>query len=56
MKTLAIVLGLLLVLRHPAAVGAVLVIEAFVCAGIGWLTWRGLRAALLPPVWRRRPA
>jgi hypothetical protein len=52
-KALVIILAFLLVLAHPAAVAAVLAAEAAVVAGLGWLTWRGLRAAMLPPAWRR---
>ena len=53
MKAVAVILAVLLVARHPAAVGAVLAVEAVVCGGLGWLTWRGLRAVVQPPAWRR---
>lgn len=53
MKAIAIVLAFLLVAMHPAAVGAVLVAEFAVCGLLGWLTWRGLRAAMIPATWRR---
>jgi hypothetical protein len=52
-KALILLLAVLLVLRHPAGVAVVLAVEASVCAGLGWLMWRGLRAAMLPPAWRR---
>jgi hypothetical protein len=47
-----VVVFALLVLTHPAAAAAVLPVEAAVCGGLAWLTYRGLRAALLPPYWR----
>ena len=53
MKAIAIVLAFLLVVTHPAAVGAVLVAEFAVCGLLGWLTWRGLRSAMIPCTWRR---
>ena len=53
MKALVIVLAVLLVAQHPTAVAVTLAVEAAVVGGLGWVTWRGLRAALLPPVWRR---
>jgi hypothetical protein len=53
MKATVIVLAFLLVLSHPAAVAAVLAAELIVVSGLGWLTWRGLRAAMLPAAWRR---
>lgn len=52
MKAVVIVLAFLLVVTHPAAVGAVLVAEFAVCGLLGWLTWRGLRAATIPATWR----
>lgn len=53
MKGAVIVLAFLLVTMHPAAVGAVLVAEFAVCSLLGWLTWCGLRAAMIPATWRR---
>ena len=53
MKALVIVLAVLLVLTHPLTASLALVAVAVAWAGLGWLTWRGLRAAMLPPVWRR---
>lgn len=56
MKTLLIILAALLVLSHPLAASLALVAVAAAWAGLGWLAWRGLRAALVPAVWRRRSA
>lgn len=53
MKSLVIILAPLLVLVHPLAASLALVAVASAWAGLGWLAWRGLRAAMLPPVWRR---
>ena len=53
MKAVAVVLAFLLVLSHPAAVAAVLAAEMAVCGILGWLTWQGLRAAMIPATWRR---
>lgn len=52
MKAVAVVLAFLLVLAHPAAVTPVLAVDLAVCSVLGWLTWRGLRAAMLPATWR----
>lgn len=53
MKAVIILLSVLLVLAHPAAVAAVLSVEAVVCSALGWLTWRGLSAVTGSPDWRR---
>ena len=53
MKATVIVLAFLLATTHPAAVAAVLAAEVAACAALGWLTWRGLRAAMIPATWRR---
>jgi hypothetical protein len=56
MKAVALVLAFLLslmVLSHPAAVAAVLSAELAVCGVLAWLTYRGLRAAMIPATWRR---
>jgi len=53
MKAVALVLAFLLVITHPGAVAAVLVAEFAVVGALGWLTWRGLRAAMIPVIWRR---
>jgi hypothetical protein len=52
-KAVAIVLAFLLVLSHPAVIAAVLAAEVAVVGILGWLTWRGLRSAMVPPAWRR---
>jgi hypothetical protein len=52
MKALIVIVALMLVLAHPATVAAALAVEVAVVGGIGWLTWQGLRAAMLPPAWR----
>lgn len=56
MKAVVIILAALLVLAHPAGVAVVLAVELPVCAGLGWLTWRGLHAAMHPAAWRRAAA
>ena len=48
-----VVVAFLLAVTHPGAVAVVLVAEFAVCSVLGWLTWQGLRAAMLPPAWRR---
>jgi hypothetical protein len=53
MKALVIILAVLLVAGHPGAVAAVLAAEVAVCGALGWLTWQGLRAAMIPATWRR---
>ena len=53
MKAVAIVLAFLLVTTHPAAIAAVMAVEFAVCGLLGWLTWQGLRAAMVPATWRR---
>ena len=52
MTALLIILAVFLVLAHPVTATLALVAVAAAWAGLGWLAWRGLRAALLPPVWR----
>lgn len=54
MKAAVIVLAFLLVATHPVAVGTVMAAEFAVCGLLGWLTWCGLRAAMIPATWRRR--
>lgn len=53
MKAVVFILAALLVLAHPAGVAVVLAVELPAVAGLGWLTWRGLSAAMCPAAWRR---
>jgi len=53
MKAVAIVLAFLLVVTHPAAIAAVMAADLAVVGVLGWLTWQGLRAAMIPATWRR---
>ena len=53
MKAAVIVLAFVLVLSHPAIITPVLAVDLTVCGVLGWLTWCGLRAAMLPATWRR---
>jgi hypothetical protein len=47
-KALAIVLAVLLVLAHPAAVAVVLAAELAACAVLGALIWRAIRPQRFP--------
>jgi hypothetical protein len=51
-KALAVILAVLLMLAHPAAVIAVLGAELAVCSALGWLVWRIVRPGRLYRPWR----